>query len=318
MSSERRDIMSDAGENASGVLVERLVGERGEPDRVTAAARACAERALPAITAGINGQLSAPLGIEIASVDILRFAEARPAAGSRDAMVVAASASSPDALVMTLDAQAIAIIINCFFGGDPEMPTSPIDRDLSPIEREVATTLFSQFAEAFNGSGPRAFNFKFPLPAPLYGEEMEKHALRDGPAARIVFHLGDKNAPGVFAVTMPQRVLLKHRGDAVAADAGNPQAESGWKARFGEEIMRSSVALEATIPLNSMTLGEVAMLAPGMVIEMPENAQAATRLSARDQTVFVCEFGKLGHNYTVRVRHPYDAGQEFMDGLLAR
>jgi flagellar motor switch protein FliM len=30
----------------------------------------------------------------------------------------------------------------------------------------------------------------------------------------------------------------------------------------------------------------------------------------------VCEFGKLGANYTVRVRHPYDAGQQFIDGLF--
>ncbi|TIL62581.1 MAG: flagellar motor switch protein FliM, partial [Mesorhizobium sp.] len=40
------------------------------------------------------------------------------------------------------------------------------------------------------------------------------------------------------------------------------------------------------------------------------------RLSARDKTLFVCEFGKLGQNYTVRVRHPYDAGQDFIDGLM--
>ncbi|RVC06359.1 flagellar motor switch protein FliM, partial [Mesorhizobium sp. M7A.F.Ca.CA.002.15.2.1] len=31
---------------------------------------------------------------------------------------------------------------------------------------------------------------------------------------------------------------------------------------------------------------------------------------------FVCEFGKLGQNYTVRIRQPYDAGQDFIDGLM--
>jgi flagellar motor switch protein FliM len=39
-------------------------------------------------------------------------------------------------------------------------------------------------------------------------------------------------------------------------------------------------------------------------------------LSARKKTLFVCEFGKLGQNYTVRVKHPFDAAQEFIDGLL--
>lgn len=311
--------MIEIPNDASELLVERLVGERGDPERVMAAARACAERALGSITSGINSQLSSPLAIDIAGVDVLRFADARPPEGAGAAMVVAASSSSPDALVMTMDAQAIAIIINCFFGGDADMPTPPIERELSSIERNVAATLFRQFAESFNGSGPRAFNFKFPLPAPVYGIELDRQTLRDGPAARIVFRLGGKSVAGVFAVTMPQRVLLKHRGDAVATEAAAAApAETGWKSRFGEEIMRSSVTLQATIPMNRMTLGELALLRPGDVIEMPEHAQGETKLSARDRTLFVCEFGKLGQNYTVRVRHPYDASQEFMDGLLQR
>ena len=55
----------------------------------------------------------------------------------------------------------------------------------------------------------------------------------------------------------------------------------------------------------------------GQVIEIEGEAQSQARLSARQKTLFVCEFGKLGQNYTVRIRHPFDAGQDFMDGLAA-
>jgi flagellar motor switch protein FliM len=65
-----------------------------------------------------------------------------------------------------------------------------------------------------------------------------------------------------------------------------------------------------------MTLGEIAMLQEGQIIELEENAQSQARLSARNMTLFVCEFGKLGQNYTVRIRHPFDAGQDLMDTLL--
>ena len=40
-------------------IIERLVGETGEPDRVTDAARALAEKALPAIVRGLERDASA-------------------------------------------------------------------------------------------------------------------------------------------------------------------------------------------------------------------------------------------------------------------
>lgn len=118
-----------------------------------------------------------------------------------------------------------------------------------------------------------------------------------------------------MVLTMPQRVLLKHRGDTgVAERAAAPATE--WRERFSEEVMRSSVTLEATMPLARLTLGDLAGFAEGQTIELEENAQGQARLSARGKTLFVCEFGKLGQNYTVRIRHPFDAGQDFIDGLL--
>ena len=70
------------------------------------------------------------------------------------------------------------------------------------------------------------------------------------------------------------------------------------------------------MPLARMTLGDLALLQAGQVLEIEENAQGRARLSARNKTLFVCEFGKLGQNYTVRINQPYDAGQDFIDGLM--
>lgn len=81
--------------------------------------------------------------------------------------------------------------------------------------------------------------------------------------------------------------------------------------------MRSGVDLQATMPLARMTLGDVASLKVGQLIEFQADAQSQAKLSARQKTLFVCEFGKLGQNYTVRVRHPFDAGQDLMEGLVA-
>src|SRR5690606_29813399 len=116
---------------------------------------------------------------------------------------------------------------------------------------------------------------------------------------------------------MPQRVLLLHRGDGVAEPDDSAQ-QARWHARFSEEVMRSAVKLEATVPLSRMTLGDLSQLFVGQVIEMPETAPTETKLSAHRKPLFTCEFGKLGQNLTVRVIAPFDQGKEFIDGLVPR
>jgi flagellar motor switch protein FliM len=216
--------------------------------------------------------------------------------------------------VLTLDTEAIALVVSGLFGGDPAEPAAPITRPLSALELDVATQVFEQLAQAVNGSGERAFELRLPVPLAFTGTEMARYMLRDGPAVRVTFSIATAASRGTIALTMPQRVLLKHRGGTGAQPKEAPQA-ADWRARFSEEVMRSTVTLRATMPLTRLTLGQIAGFEPGQVIELDETAHVDVRLDARDRTLFVCEFGKLGQNYTVRIRHPFDAGQDFIDGL---
>jgi flagellar motor switch protein FliM len=295
-------------------IVERLVGATGETGHVITTARALAERVLPGIRKGLAGSLSAPVSVEIGSVDVTRLTAARPAQEDNGAMTVVASPSSPDALVLVADSRAIAILVSALFGGDPDIPVAPIERPLSPTEIEVATMTFEEVAKAVNGSGPRAFGLKLPVPAAFAGADLDARVMRDGPAVRIDLAVAAGPSSGRISLFMPQRVLLKHRGGPVAPGQA-AGSERDWGERFGEEIMRSSVTLEATMPLARMTLAEVACLRPGQVIELGDDAHHAAKLSARHKTLFVCEFGKLGQNYTVRVRQAFDVRQDLIDGL---
>lgn len=293
-------------------IVERLVGDTGEPDRVIESGRAQAERTVAPMLTALEATLGFALNIAVKDVSLTRFASAKPESPTGWAMTVAASAHSPDAMVFLIDPAAMARMIDCLFGGDPDLAVPPIARDLSPTELEVAGSAFNAIAESFNGSGPRAFELRFPLALPAAGAELVKQALRDGPAVRMDFALNTKGGGGTLSVLMPQRVLLKHRGDATE---GAPASD--WKQLFNDEVMRSSITLEATMPLSTMTLGQLAGFKAGDLIELDEGVQESAKLSSRGKTLFVCEFGRLGQNYTVRVRHPFDAGQDLIEGLTA-
>lgn len=298
-------------------IVERLIGDTGEPDHIIKAARSLGMRALPAIRDSLNEQVSSPIEIEVESISLARMAEARRDEVDNDALVVASSATSPDALMLVADSDAIALLLSALFGGDPEMPMSRIHRALTSIELELASVVFEATAKALNGSGVRALSIKFPMPPALSGKDLRKLIIRDGPAVRIVFSLIAPSGEGKFTVMMPQRVLLLHRGDP-NTEMTEEQEEAVWTARFSEEVMRSSVRLDAAVPMAPMTLGDLARLTVGQVLEIPETAPTNTRLSARKKPLFTCEFGKIGQNFTVQILEPYDAGREFIDGLISR
>lgn len=310
--------MADAArQDASRRIVESLVGATGHPDHVVAAARACALRALEAVADSLNDKLAFPVALEVETVEVRRLAEAKPADATGTAMMVAGAANAKDALILVLDGATLSLLVNAFFGGDADQAAQPIAREPSPIEADVAALAFDSLARVINGEGPRAFGLRFPLPAPLTGKALDKQVLRDGPGVRVVFSLATPGARGQLEMWMPQRVLLESRGDNAQPAPGDEKAGRRWRERFNEEVMRSKVGLEARVPLDTMTLGQVAELAVGQVIPLPEGAQGETRLVARGNTVFVCEFGKLGQNYTVRIRHPFDAGKEFIEGLMS-
>ena len=229
-------------------------------------------------------------------------------------MTVAVATTSPDALILTMDPAAVGVIVGTLFGGDPGMAAAAIERPLSPTEIEVASIVFEEIAKAMNGSGARALEIRLPLAPAITGAELQKQVLRDGPGVRMEFSVSTPASSGLISPTMPQRFLLKHRGAAGVPSGGG--AAANWSQRFSDEVMRSAVDLQATMPLASMTLEQLAGLHEGQIIKLDEHSQSQAKLSARQKTLFVCEFGKLGQNYTVRIRHPFDAGQELMDGLL--
>jgi flagellar motor switch protein FliM len=297
-------------------ILERLVGETGEPDRITAAARKFALRALGPIAENVNELLSFPLEIELETVDLGRFGKALANTGERNAVVVAPSAVSPDAMLFDLDVDAISLLVSAFLGGDEDLAVVPISRALSRIETEIANKCLSEVAQAMNGHGPRSMKLGMPLAPAFTGQDIGKQVLRDGPSVRMVFAIKSPTAAGRLSVTMPQRVLLNTRGDDNAA--GEEADNSGaWSARLGEEVRRSSVTLDAIVPLSQMTLGALSALKVGQILEMPAAAKSATRLASRNKTLFMCEFGKLGQNYSIRITHPFDEHQDFVDRLLA-
>lgn len=297
------------------LVIERLLGDTGEPAKVHSAARRLAERSAPLIAKYLTDMLPEQVFVEVADVKLARMADAK-AGKSNQAMTVALTQASPDGLVMTLDPQAIAILVHLMFGGDASRDVAPIDRDLSSIEMGVSTLALQEIARAMNAQGPDGgLGVKLPVGDAMTGTVMKKHVFRDGPSARVTLTLGTAVSRGMLTLTLPQRILIEDRR-AKAEEAANAVPTTEWRSRFSDEVMRSTVRLEASMPLGRMSLGDLTGLAVGQVIELAENAQTNAVIAARGKTLYACEFGKLGQNYTVRIKRPFDATEETLEGIV--
>ncbi len=310
-----------AGTGGTGTsIIELLLGAKGEPDQVVKAGRAIADKLVKPVRAGLEEAASEPVAFELEAVEVDRMIEFLTGAGPHDALTTASSPISPDALSIRLDPQAVAIFVSALFGAEPDHGVGGIARNLSPVELEVSNLVCRLVATAFNGAQGPGQKLKLPLPPVLSGDGLKEMAVRDGPAVRIDFAVGPEGNAGRVSLYLPQRVVLR-RGDDEAAAATDPaaaEAESAeWAARFNEEVMRARITLEATMPVGKMTLGAIAGLRRGQVIELSRTAPTETRLSARNKLLFVCEFGRLDENYTVRIRKPVDESQDLLEGLMA-
>lgn len=297
------DLSSPAAMRA--YILERLTGDTGEPDAVLDAAHGLSLQLAASLRPGFETRFGTAAGIEPGDCLIARMAHAKPAEEGA-AMLVAPVAQSTEHAVLSLDAEALGLLVALLFGADPAKPAIALSREPTAIELDVAGLLFETLADALDEAGA-PFRFARPLPAPLCGAAMAREALRDGPAVRLVFQFA---AGGTVALFLPQRLVLK-RPDARAG------AEADWGARIEEELMRSTITLEATMPLGRLTLGAVAEFAPGVVVPIEALGPSSAKISARGRALFSCEFGRLGDNYTLRVNEPFSDAQDFLDTLVA-
>lgn len=300
--------------DARAYILERLVGETGEPDKVVEAGRKLGKRTVAELGERLNQHFSFPLEFEMGRIEIARMAQALSGSAESHAVTAASSESSPDALLLDMDADCVSLLVGAFLGADPDFPLTPILRPLSEIELEMMTTVFQEIANAVDGPSV-SLKLRSPVQKAFTGPDIAKHVLRDGPAIRIPFVVRSPKSSGRVVMTLPQRVLLQSLG---SGDASEAQQGVEWSERLGEKVRRSTVTLDAVVPLQQMSLGALAKLRVGQILEMPEVARSTTKLTSRNKALFVCEFGKLGQNFSVRIKHPVDENQDTMDSLLAR
>jgi flagellar motor switch protein FliM len=211
----------------------------------------------------------------------------------------------------------IITLMEHLLGAAPEMVEQPADRLLSVIELELAVTVFEKIANVLRSAVNAAGGFEPALEAP-HANDSQTKAHDDRPdefAAAINMSIALSGITSEIALIIPQAALLKTT--VVPPRATKQSASSSeWTEQLTEQVRRSQVTLEARIRLQDLTLRTISKLAAGDIIPFQDSGDVRVEVSANSRELYVCEFGRSGENYTVRVKDTVNSDDDLIRYLM--
>lgn len=211
----------------------------------------------------------------------------------------------------------VITLMEHMLGALAETIEEPVLRPLSVIELDLAVMVFDKIANVMRSAVSAPGGFEPYLERPYNIEDRPKPAddFVDEFAAAVKMAITLGEVTSEFALVVPQKALLK---TTIKPPKAKTQAAKSneWTEQMGEQVRRSQVTLEARIRLQSLTLGTISRLAAGDVIPFKEKGDVRVEVSANDRDLYICEFGRSGDNYTVRVKDNVNSDDELLRHLM--
>ncbi len=217
------------------------------------------------------------------------------------------------------DSPVLIALVEALLGAEPSDIEEPLPRTLSKIEIDVALPVFDRIAEVVRMAVNAPGGFEPVVERPHNGAErlQPDPTLEDVYAASIDMTFGLGPVLSTFSVIIPQSVLLKTQIVMPRSTGQNENMKTDWSEQLEEQIRRSAVTLEARIRLESLTLETISRLQPGDVIPFHDGQDVRVEVNANGRDLYVCEFGRSGSRYTVRIKDTQGSEQDILRHIMS-
>lgn len=211
----------------------------------------------------------------------------------------------------SIDANAAAVLFGASMGADESIQLPRLTSPLSPIERGVLEICAHPLASAMEHalpSGSGSFQTR------VWDQSSIDQA--DFVASDVVsfrFSLSFGETEGQIALHIPQNLMAMSE-EPVFAENDNI---TEWHDSLRDGIMQMNVGVNAIVKLDATTLGDLNQLDVGDVIELPMENPHMAFLTARDKTLFIGKFGRVGNRYSVRVDRPDQRREDLVEHIMS-
>lgn len=302
---------------ADPIVLARLTGRLGDRETVSKLCESLGEVLQEFLPDIFTSELGFEVAVSYAGSETGRYGQLVSGLGGAMAVSDCALRGWSDHYTILCDSPFVISLVENMLGAVSDTVEEPEPRPLSRIELDVASMVFDRVSGVLKTAVSDGKSYE-PVIGPAYNAEERKateEEIEKDFAAQITMAVGIGPVLSTFCLVIPQEVLLKST-IAPPRSANVPKTRKEWSDELGEQVRRSKVTLEARIRLEDLTLGTVSRLQAGDVIPFMETGDVRVDVNANGQKLYVCEFGRSGARYTVRVKDTYGSEDEFLQHIV--
>jgi flagellar motor switch protein FliM len=220
-------------------------------------------------------------------------------------------------IVIGIDRRFVFSLLEALFGGSgTELPFENT-RDFTVLETQIGKEVLSIATRALEESFAPVTKVIFEMDRLETMLEFSLLGQNNMPAivAQILFQVMDNG--GRMFVLIPQpalypirKVLERERASVVTSN------DPRWTRQMQSGIARAEVILQAVLEGPDMTLGEVAALKRGQILQLDATMHSPLTLECENEPLFICRLGQFQGNFTVSLEGPAVQKTDFAADIL--
>jgi len=299
------------------IVLARLTGKLGDRETISKLCATLGDVFSKFLPDMLESELGFEVAVSYAGFTMGKFGELTEGLGGAMAFCDASLRDWCEHFTLICDSPLIITLVENMLGAVSDSIEDPQPRPLSKIELDVAAMMFDRISGVLKTAVSSATSFE-PLLGAAHNAELRK-PVEDGTqnthVAMVNMAVGIGPVLSTFHVVIPQATLLK---SVIAAPrpANVAKTRAEWSEQLSEQVRRSKVTLEARIHLEPQTLDTISRLQPGDIIPFNEAGDVRVDVNANGRNLYVCEFGRSGARYTVRVKDTYGSEDDILQHII--
>ena len=212
---------------------------------------------------------------------------------------------------LSADANAATILIGAQLGADHEGELSVLTGPLSPIEMGILKLGGQPFATAMKDT--QLAKSQCDVVDIRERSDIAQADIKDCEVVSFRFELTFGRTVGSVGLHI-RKTFLTQTEEPVVAENDNV---TRWNESLRDGIMQMNVGVKAIVKLDATTLGDLNSLMVGDIIELPSDNPHTAMLTARDKTLFIGQFGRIGNRYSVRVEQSNHRSVDLVEHIMS-
>ncbi|WP_411033940.1 FliM/FliN family flagellar motor switch protein [Shinella sp. BYT-45] len=299
------------------IVLARLTGKLGDQATISRLCASLGEVFAEFLPDMLESELGFEVAVSYAGFETGRYGALVSGLGGAMACCDASLRDWCERFTLICDSPMIITLVENMLGAISDSIEDPEPRPLSKIELDVAAMMFDRISSVLKTAVNGANGYE-PFLGPAHNAETRKPS-DDGSdehfVAMVNMAVGIGPVLSTFHVVIPQGVLLKSTITA-PKPANAPKTRVEWSERLSEQVRRSKVTLEARIRLEAQTLDTISRLQAGDIIPFNEAGDVRVEVNANGRNLYICEFGRSGARYTVRVKDTYGSEDDLLQHII--